>query len=148
MQLQKITPYLWYDNQAEEAARFYCSVFRNSKLLNVSPMLVGFELEGMNFMALNGGPQFTFNEAVSFFVTCDDQAEVDHYWEKLTADGGRESRCGWLKDRFGVSWQIVPVKFMELAASGAQENTRRMFEAMMQMNKMDMQQLQDAYDGK
>src|SRR6266436_1191691 len=106
--MQKITPFLWFDNQAGEAAKFYCSVFKDSKIINSSPMIVTFELEGQKFMALNGGPQFKFTEAISLFVDCETQEEVDELWEKLTAGGGAPSQCGWLKDKFGLSWQIIP----------------------------------------
>ncbi|MBK5279053.1 MAG: VOC family protein, partial [Bacteroidia bacterium] len=104
---QKITPFLWFDNQALEAANFYCSLFINSKVVHATPMIVTFELEGQRFMALNGGPKFKFTEAVSLFVDCETQAEVDEFWTKLT-DGGAESMCGWLKDKYGLSWQIIP----------------------------------------
>ena len=118
--MTKITPFLWFDTQAEEAMNFYVSVFKNSKVHNVSrgpdgkAFTVSFELNGQEFMGLNAGPQFKFNEAVSFFVNCKDQAEVDYYWEKLTADGGEESMCGWLKDKYGLSWQIIPKALGEL----------------------------------
>src|SRR4051812_39473815 len=104
----KITPFLWYDNQAEEAANFYCSIFSNSRIINSTPMVVTFELEGQQFMGMNGGPDFKFTEAISFMVNCETQQEVDMYWEKLS-DGGKKSRCGWLQDKFGLWWQVVPV---------------------------------------
>src|SRR3981189_2502541 len=105
--IQKISPFLWFNNQAGEAAKFYVSIFKNSKIINISPMSSTFELEGLKFMALNGGPQFKFTEAISFFVNCETQDEVDEFWEKLSA-GGEKSQCGWLKDKFGMSWQIIP----------------------------------------
>lgn len=157
--MQKITPFLWFDSNAEEAMEFYTSVFNDSKQVNVSRyqegfpgptgsvMVAEFELEGQRFIALNGGPQFKFNEAVSFVVNCDTQQEIDHYWSKLTADGGEESMCGWLKDKFGLSWQITPTimsKFYSSDSAGAQ----RAMQAMLQMKKLDIQKLQDAYDGK
>ncbi|MBU0696482.1 MAG: VOC family protein, partial [Bacteroidetes bacterium] len=114
MKIQKITPFLWFDHQAQEAAQFYTSVFENSKIINLSPMVSTFELEGQQFMALNGGPHFKFNEAVSFYVNCDNQEEIDFFWDKLISNGGKEGQCGWLKDQFGVSWQIIPTILPEL----------------------------------
>src|SRR5262245_50814472 len=111
---QKISTFLWFDNQAKEAAEFYCSLFNNSKVLSVSPMVVEFQLEGLKYYGLNGGPQFKFNEAVSLFVDCENQEEVDRLWNVLTAKGGEESMCGWLKDRYGLWWQIIPRQLMEL----------------------------------
>lgn len=149
MQIQKITPYLWFDTQAEEAARFYCSLFPNSKILSSSPMMVVFELSGQRFMALNGGPKFTFNEAVSLFVSCDDQVEVDRLWKAFIADGGgRESWCGWLKDRFGLSWQIVPTALMRLMGDGDPAKAKRVTEAMLKMQKFDIATLERAHAGK
>src|SRR3989440_3348653 len=150
---QRITPMLWYDTQAEEAANFYCSVFKNSKILNVarygdagpgpkgSVLTVGFELDGENFTALNGGPRFKFNESVSFVVNCETQDEIDYYWEKLTADGGQESMCGWLKDKFGLSWQIVPSILPKLMTG---ENSNQVMQAIMQMQKLDIAKLREA----
>lgn len=146
MEVKKITPFLWFNDQAEEAANLYCSIFKRSTILQSSPMMAVFELEGQRFMAANFGPQFQFNEATSFFVSCQDQEEVDYLWQKLTANGGKEGRCGWLKDRFGVSWQIVPAAFGQLAG-GDPVKSQRMFAAMQQMNKLDMEKLQQAYDG-
>jgi predicted 3-demethylubiquinone-9 3-methyltransferase (glyoxalase superfamily) len=146
MEIKKLTPFLWFNNQAEEAAKLYCSIFKNSKIINLSPMMAVFELEGQRFMAGNFGPQFQFNEAISLFVSCDSQEEVDYFWEKLTENGGKEGRCGWLKDKFGMSWQIVPSAFNKMAA-GDPAKSQRMFAAMQQMNKMDIQKLQQAYDG-
>lgn len=123
--MQKISPFLWFNDEAEEAAELYTSIFKNSNIKSIMPgpegnvMGVTFELEGVEFMALNGGPQFEFNEAVSFYVRCKDQAEVDYYWDKLTADGGQESKCGWLKDKFGLSWQIIPERLEELMTNQA-----------------------------
>jgi predicted 3-demethylubiquinone-9 3-methyltransferase (glyoxalase superfamily) len=157
-----ITPCLWFDTQAEEAARFYTSVFKNSKIGTISRysdaghevhgraagtvMTVDFELNGQTFTALNGGPHFKFNEAISFQIFCKDQDEVDHYWEKLT-DGGAESMCGWLKDRFGLSWQVVPEGMEELFADPDPARAQRAMEAMLQMKKLDLAALRAAADG-
>lgn len=148
MEIKKVTPFLWFNNQAEEAAKLYCSIFKNSKIISSSPMNAVFELEGQRFMAGNFGPQFKFNEAISMFVTCDSQEEVDYFWTKLIENGGEESRCGWLKDKFGLSWQIIPDAFIKMVSGPDQERTQRVFAAMMQMNKMDIKKLQEAYDGK
>ena len=151
--MKKITPFLWFDTQAEEAMNFYCSIFKNSKVLGVTPgpngiaQSVTFELEGQEFMALNAGPQFQFNEAISFFVSCKTQEEVDELWETLTADGGEESRCGWLKDKYGLSWQIIPTALGELLGDPNPEKAGRVLQAMLQMNKIDVQELRRAYDG-
>ena len=147
MIVQKITPFLWFDGNAAEAAKFYVSVFENSKILSESPMIVTFELEGQKFIALNGGPQFKFTEAVSFLVSCETQGEVNDLWEKLSA-GGEESRCGWLKDRFGLSWQIIPNLLMKLMNDKDAVKANRVMEAMLKMKKIEMQLLQDAYDNK
>jgi len=157
--VQKITPFLWYDGQAEEAARLYTSIFKNSRIIDVmrcgeqgpgpkgSALTVTFEIEGQRFMALNGGPMYKFTEAFSLFVDCESQAEVDDYWIKLTADGGREDRCGWLKDKFGVSWQIIPRALMK--AIGDQDPARagRAMQAMFQMKKIDIQTIEAAHAG-
>lgn len=156
--MQKITPFFWYETQAEEAANFYVSVFKNGKVTSVNyypegtPMAgqvltVGFELFGTSYTALNGGPQFKFTEAVSFVVNCDGQAEVDEYWNKLTADGGEESMCGWLKDKYGLSWQIVPKQLLEMMNDKDKAKAQRVVMAMMQMRKIDIPTLQKAYDG-
>jgi predicted 3-demethylubiquinone-9 3-methyltransferase (glyoxalase superfamily) len=151
--MKKITPFLWFDTQAEDAMNFYCSIFKNSKVLGVTPgpngiaQSVTFELEGQEFMALNAGPQFQFNEAISFFVSCKTQEEVDELWETLTADGGEESRCGWLKDKYGLSWQIIPTALGELLGDPNPEKAGRVLQAMLQMNKIDVQGLRRAYDG-
>ena len=148
--MQKITPFLWFDTQAEEAMNFYVSVFKNSKILSVSPgpdgkvMTGTFQLDGQEFMALNAGPQFPFTEAISFFVHCETQAEVDELWAKLT-EGGEESRCGWLKDKFGLSWQIIPAVLGELLQDKDPEKAGRVMQAMLQMSKIDIKTLQQAY---
>lgn len=156
--MQKITPFLWFDNNLEEAIEFYTSVFPNSKIGGVSrygegaPLPAGtimsgtFELEGQQFMALNGGPMFKFTEAISFYVNCKDQEEVDYYWNKLTADGGEESMCGWLKDKFGLSWQIIPTKLPELIGSSDPQKAGKAMQAMLQMRKIDIAQLEAAYN--
>lgn len=153
--MQKITPFLWFDNKAEEAMNFYVSVFKNSKAGKVQragpdgPVFsVTFNLDGQEFYAMNAGPMFKFNEAVSFFVDCKDQDEVDYYWNKLTADGGEESRCGWLKDKFGLSWQIIPTILGELLGDKDPARSGRAMQTMMQMVKIDIQALKDAADGK
>jgi predicted 3-demethylubiquinone-9 3-methyltransferase (glyoxalase superfamily) len=134
-----IYPCLWFENQAREAADFYCSVFEDSKIISDSPMVVMFELNGSKFMGLNAGPNFKFNEAISFVVDCETQDEIDHFWEKLTADGGEESMCGWLKDKFGVSWQIVPVVLQELMSDPIK--APRVIDAFMKMTKFDIETL-------
>ncbi len=157
--MPKISPFLWFDNQAEEAVNFYVSVFKNAKIGKIvrygdagpgpkgSVMTAAFELEGQSFTALNGGPHFTFSEAVSFVVKCEDQAEVDRLWDRLTADGGAPSQCGWLKDRFGVSWQIVPDGMIELISDPDPEKAKRVMEAMMSMTKIDVARLRQAHAG-
>jgi len=159
--MQKISPFLWFDTQAEEAANFYVSLFKNSKILGVnrydaasakasgktegSAMVVSFELEGQRFTALNGGPQFTFGEAVSFSVSCEDQEEIDKFWNALTTNGGAESQCGWLKDRFGLSWQIVPAKLSELLGGGGDPaKAQRAMVAMLGMKKLIIKDLENA----
>ena len=152
--MQKITPFLWFDTQAEEAMNLYTSVFKNSKVLSVTPgpngiaQAVNFELEGQEFIGLNAGPEFKFNEAVSFFVSCNNQTEVDELWEKLTAEGGEEGRCGWLKDKYGLSWQIIPTALTELMSDPDPEKAGRVVQAMLKMNKIDVPTLQQAYDQK
>lgn len=147
MEIKKITPFLWFNNDAEAAATFYCSIFKNSTILSLSPMMAVFELEGQRFMAGNFGPLYEFNEATSFFVSCDSQDEVDYFWTKLTENGGKEGRCGWLKDKFGLSWQIIPVAFTRLAGDPDAAKSQRVFAAMQQMNKLDINKLQLAFDG-
>ena len=148
--MQKITPFLWYDTQAEEAAKFYTSIFANAKITGVTPgpkgsaMSVTFQLEGQDFFALNGGPQFTFSQAISFFVNCETQGEVDALWEKLSA-GGEKQRCGWLKDKFGVSWQIIPTALGRLLHDKDAAKSQRVMRAMMQMGKIDIAGLEQAY---
>jgi predicted 3-demethylubiquinone-9 3-methyltransferase (glyoxalase superfamily) len=157
--MQKITPFLWFDNQAEHAANFYVSIFKNSKIGTIarygaagpgpkgSVMIVQFQLEGQEFTALNGGPMFKFNESVSFVVNCETQDEVDYYWEKLL-QGGKESQCGWLKDKFGLSWQIVPTEFIKMMQDKDPVKTERLMKAMLQMVKLDIATLKEAYEGK
>jgi predicted 3-demethylubiquinone-9 3-methyltransferase (glyoxalase superfamily) len=144
--MQKLTPFLWFNDQAEAAARFYTAIFKNAKLGNVSPMATSFELEGVGFTAFNGGPQFTFSEAISLYVNCESQQEVDYYWERLV-EGGAPSRCGWLKDKFGVSWQIIPSVLPKLLSDPDREKAGRAMQAMLQMSKIDVATLQQAYDG-
>lgn len=160
---RRITSCLWFDNQAEEAANFYCSVFRNSKLGRTSyygkegteihgqpegkVMTVDFEVEGQSFVALNGGPQFKFSEAISFQIHCADQQEIDYYWEKLTADGGSPGPCGWLKDRFGLSWQVVPAELIEMIMDPDKSKSQRVTKAFLQMQKFDIARLRQAFNG-
>jgi len=149
--MKKITPFLWFDTQAEEAMNFYVSVFKNSKALGVTPgpdgraMSVSFELEGQEFIGLNAGPQFKFNEAISFFVDCETQEEVDELWAKLTADGGEESMCGWLKDKYGLSWQIIPKGLGQMLNDPDPARAQRVMQAMLKMNKIDLAGLEQAY---
>ena len=152
--MQKITPFLWFDGKAEEAMNFYISIFKNSKIINVSRMSPGgpamsvtFELDGQKFMGLNGGPMFKFTEAVSFFVSCDTQEEIDEKWEKLSA-GGEKSRCGWLKDKYGLSWQIVPPILGQLLGDKDPVKSKRVMDAMLQMDKLDINKLKAAYEEK
>jgi predicted 3-demethylubiquinone-9 3-methyltransferase (glyoxalase superfamily) len=159
MAKQKITPFLWFDTQAEEAMKFYTSVFKNSRIGAIaryseagpgpagSVMTATFELEGQEFIALNAGSHFKFNEAISFVIDCETQEEVDYYWEKLTADGGEESQCGWLKDKFGLSWQVVPSILSKLYSSGDAQKSKRVMQVMMKMKKLDIAALQRAFDG-
>jgi predicted 3-demethylubiquinone-9 3-methyltransferase (glyoxalase superfamily) len=162
--MQKITPFLWFDNQAEEAAKFYTSVFKNSKVGRIlrydeaaakaagqpvgSVLTIEFEIEGQKFTALNGGPVFKFNESISFVVNCNTQEEVDYYWEQLTADGGEESQCSWLKDKFGVSWQVTPTVLIEMLHDKDPKKSERVMNAMLQMQKIDIKTLEKAYAGK
>jgi predicted 3-demethylubiquinone-9 3-methyltransferase (glyoxalase superfamily) len=162
--IQKITPCLWFDNQAEKAVVFYTAIFKNSKIINVSlygeagqeihgklagtVMTVAFELDGQAFTALNGGPIFKFNEAISFQVNCETQEEVDYYWEKLSEGGDEKAQqCGWLKDKYGVSWQIVPTVLPELIKDPSSERSQRAMEAMLRMKKLDIDELKRAYAG-
>lgn len=151
--MKKITPFLWFDTQAEEAMNYYVSIFKNSKVNNVSrgpdgkAFTVSFELDGQEFMGLNAGPQFKFNEAISMYVDCEDQAEVDKLWNKFIADGGEESMCGWLKDKYGLWWQIIPKQLVELMGDSDPVKAQRVTQAMLQMQKIDVAGLQRAYDG-
>jgi len=133
---------LWFDGQAEAAAKYYCSVFKDAKITQVTPMVVTFELNGNKFMGLNGGPNFKFNEAISLMVNCDNQEEIDYYWDTFIKDGGEESVCGWLKDKFGLSWQIVPSNIGELMAEP--ERAKRVMDVVMQMKKLDMKKMENA----
>ena len=155
--MQKITPFLWFDDQAEEAMNFYCSIFKNSKIGSITRygeagpgaqgtvMSATFQIEGQEFIVLNGGPLFAFTEAISFYVNCETQEEVDELWEKLT-EGGEEVQCGWLKDKYGLSWQIVPAGLIELLYSQEAEKSRRAMEAMLQMKKLDIEKIRLAYE--
>jgi len=148
---KKITPFLWFDHQAEDAMRFYASIFKDSEVLEVTPgpggqaMSVRFRLEDQEFIALNAGPMYQFTEAISFFVSCETQSEVDELWAKLTADGGEESRCGWLKDKYGLSWQIIPTTLGRLLGDPDPAKAGRVMQAMLQMNKIDIAALERAY---
>jgi predicted 3-demethylubiquinone-9 3-methyltransferase (glyoxalase superfamily) len=154
---QKITPFLWFNQEAEEAANLYISLFEDSKILSMSRygdagpgpkgsvMVVDFQLAGQRFQALNGGPHFKFTEAISLAVSCDSQEEVDKLWSRLTANGGQESQCGWLKDRFGLSWQIIPSRFQQLMQDKDPKRTQRVMQAMLTMKKFDIARLEEAY---
>ena len=150
MAAQKISPFLWFENQAEAAAQFYTSIFKDSKILETAPgpdgsvMVVKFQLAGMEVTALNGGPRFKFSEAFSFVVSCDNQQEIDDYWRKLTAGGGQESMCGWLKDKFGFSWQIVPTRMGKLLSQTDPQKAHRVMQALLQMKKLDIAKLEQA----
>ncbi len=156
--MQKISPFLWFNTEAEGAAQFYISVFKKGKITSVthwgeegpgqagSIMTVGFELDGQEFVALNGGPNFKFTEAISFVVNCENQEEVDYYWEKLTAGGGKTVECGWLKDKYGLSWQIVPKAFFKMIEDKDPARVQRVMQAMMQMTKFDIAALENAYN--
>jgi predicted 3-demethylubiquinone-9 3-methyltransferase (glyoxalase superfamily) len=155
--MQRITPFLWFDDKAEEAVNFYISIFKNSKIGTITRygeggpgpkgavMSATFQLEGQKFIALNGGPQFTFSPAISFFVNCETQEEVDELWEKLS-EGGEKQRCGWLKDKYGVSWQIIPSALGELLQAKDPEKSKKVMKAMLQMNKLDIESLKQAYE--
>ena len=158
--MQKITTFLWFDDDAEEAMKFYTSIFKNSKILstsrypegspgNAGTLMTGtFQLEGQEFMALNAGPEFKFTEAISLFVNCETQQEVDDLWAKLTADGGEESQCGWLKDKFGLSWQIIPKQLGEMLGDKDPAKAKRAMEAMLKMRKIDIKTIERARDGR
>jgi len=139
---KEIFPCLWFDGNAKEAADFYCTIFKDSKITQENPMVVIFELNGNKFMGLNGGPQFKFDEAISFVVNCDTQDKIDYYWNKLTANGGQESRCGWLKDKFGVSWQIIPATIGMLMSDP--ERGQRVMQEVLKMKKIDLARLEKA----
>src|SRR5882762_2842582 len=143
--MQKIVPFLWFDGKAEEAARFYVSIFKNSKVLSATPMSVTFQLEGQPFYALNGGPQYRFTPAISLFVNCDTQQEVDELWNKLSA-GGSDEQCGWLKDKYGLSWQIIPTVLGKLLNDKNAHKANAAMQAMLKMKKIDIKGLQQAYD--
>jgi predicted 3-demethylubiquinone-9 3-methyltransferase (glyoxalase superfamily) len=155
--VHKLTPFLWFDDKAEEAMNFYVSIFKNSKVGSVTRygdagpgpkgtvMSATFQLDGQDFFALNGGPLFKFTEAISFFVNCETQEEVDELWEKLTAGGGSPQRCGWLKDKYGLSWQIIPKALGEMLGDKDPQKSQRVMQAMLQMNKIDIQRLKEAY---
>ena len=157
---QKITTFLWFDNNAEEAVKFYCSVFKNSRILNTTHygdsgagpkgkvMTVDFELDGQRFAALNGGPTYKFTEAISLVVNCDTQEEIDYFWEKLSSEGGREVECGWVKDKYGLSWQIVPTILFDELFQGGDSQTDRVLRAVMTMKKLDIEDLKKAAEGK
>lgn len=150
--MQKITPFLWFDNQLEEAANLYVSIFKNSKILDMQKMPDGkvmtgsFILDGQEFRGMNAGPEFKFTEAISIFVDCEDQAEVDEYWNKLIANGGEESQCGWLKDKFGLSWQIIPKQLMQLMADPNPAKAQAVMQCMLGQKKIIVEELQKAYD--
>ena len=155
--MQKITPFLWFDGKAEEAARFYVSIFKNSKIVGISRygeqgpgpkgsvMVITFQLDGQEFCGLNGGPQFTFSPAISFAVNCKTQSEIDELWEKLS-EGGKKQQCGWVTDKYGVSWQIVPSNLGEMLHGAEAEKTDRVMKAVLQMNKLDMEGMKQAYE--
>lgn len=161
--MSKITPCLWFDSQAEEAANFYVSIFKNSKIKRISRyskagneihgrsagsvMTVEFELDGQTFTALNGGPIFKFDEAISFQIPCETQEEIDYFWSKLTADGGSEGPCGWVKDKFGLSWQVVPTALVDMLTDHNSEKTERVTNAFLQMKKFDIAKLKRVYEG-
>ena len=144
---QKITPFLWFDGKAEEAAKFYTSVFKHARIVTSNPMMATFELEGVEFMALNAGPQFKFTEAISFNVNCETQEEIDYFWEKLTADGGEPGPCGWLKDKFGLSWQVAPAKVGDWITDPDKAKSARVFRAYNTMGKIEIAALEKAFAG-
>jgi len=160
--MQKITPFLWFDDKAEDVVNLYTSVFKNSKVGRVfrctaeaaektghpigSVLTIEFEIEGQKFVALNGGPLFKFNESISFVINCETQEEVDYFWAKLTENGGEESACGWLKDKFGVSWQVTPTVLIDMLHDSDPEKVERVMQAMLQMKKIDIKALEDAYE--
>jgi predicted 3-demethylubiquinone-9 3-methyltransferase (glyoxalase superfamily) len=157
--MQKITTFLWFDKDAEPAAKFYCSIFKKSKILGITRNLEGgggpkvdvitvqFRLGDQEYVALNGGPTFKFTEAISLMIHCKDQKEVDYYWDKLLAGGGQESMCGWLKDKYGLSWQVTPTVLLEMISDKNRKKAQRAFDAMMQMRKIDIKTLKEAFNG-
>jgi predicted 3-demethylubiquinone-9 3-methyltransferase (glyoxalase superfamily) len=160
MNMPKITPFLWFDDKAEDAARFYTALFPGSKIVSISRygdggpgpkgsvMTVNFQLEGLDVVALNGGPAFPFTEAISFVINCETQEEIDNYWGRLTADGGTPSQCGWLKDKFGLSWQVVPTALSRLLQQTDAARSARVMKELLQMQKIDIDRLQQAADGR
>lgn len=144
--MQNIKPFLWFNDRAKEAASFYVSLFENSKITNDGDMVIAFELDGRDFLALNGGPQYAFTPAVSLYISCDTQAEVDNLWAKLT-DGGEPGRCGWLKDRFGLSWQVIPTALVDMLQDEDDAKSERVMQAMFQMSKIEIDKLKAAYEG-
>lgn len=142
--MNKITPFLWFNNQAQEAAEYYISIFKNSKITFSSPMMVSFNLDGQDYMALNGGPEYKFNEAVSMYVNCEDQNEVNYFWDKFINDGGIEGSCGWLKDKYGLSWQIIPKQLGELMGDPDPKKSNRVMESMLKMKKIIVSDLVNA----
>jgi len=147
MPMSKVTPFLWFDVPLDEPIAWYRSVFPNMTVLSRTPAMATFEIEGQRFHALNGGPKHRFNEAISFMIDCEDQAEVDHYWERLTADGGEESMCGWLRDRYGLSWQVIPRALGQYLGDPDRERAARAMEAMLKMRKIDVAELERAAVG-
>jgi predicted 3-demethylubiquinone-9 3-methyltransferase (glyoxalase superfamily) len=160
--MQRITPFLWFDHQTEDAVKFYTSIFKDSKIGKIfrcreeaaektgrpvgSVLTIEFEIEGQKFVALNGGPLFKFNESISFVVNCETQEDVDYFWEKLTADGGQESACGWLKDKFGLSWQVVPTVLIDMLHDSDAGKSERVMNAVLQMKKIDIKTLKEVYE--
>ncbi len=142
----KITPFLWFDNNAREAVKFYTSIFKNSKIISLDDMVSTFEIERQTFMALNGGPAFKFTEAISFYISCETQEEVDYYWKELQRDGGSPVQCGWLKDRFGLSWQIVPDILREMMNSPDKQKREKVLQAILKMIKIDFDALKKAFE--
>ncbi len=144
---QKVTPFLWFDNNVQEAAEFYVSIFKNSRVINSSPFITTFELDGQLFQGLNGGPQFKFTEAISLFVDCENQEEVDYFWNKFLENGGYDGQCAWLKDKYGLSWQIVPKKLPQLLQDPDRTKADRVMQAMLKMSKIIVADLEKAYNG-
>jgi predicted 3-demethylubiquinone-9 3-methyltransferase (glyoxalase superfamily) len=145
--MQKITPFLWFDGNLEEAVTFYTTVFPDARVESMNPMTASFVIEGQEFMALNGGPQFKFSEAVSFFIRCETQAEIDYFWQHLVSGGGVESQCGWLKDKFGLSWQVVPNVLARYLGDPDRSRAQRVMQSMLRMKKLDIAALEAAYTG-